>query len=578
MPQGRLRAFFRKHFHPDEAASTPSPPPVASGAARVPAPSSSRSSTRPATPRSHHPPSGISVADRPITQPRPRRRRRRRTQSPVGLPLYSAQPGEEEMSIFKSTDMDASQLDLSISRTSTADNSLSDADDDDDDEDDRDEENEDSFFARPSIDVSLDSHHQRYGSSYGSPSLLVPPAIGNRPRSASEPLGAATRRGRSGSNASLARPGLGGASPYLSHSPGSSSPFASRSGLIDIPARPPSPPALSASPLTPPSLSPRRASYFAHRSSRSSPSNTFGTPPPSSALSSSLPASRPRAGTLQRLLGSSENASTASLVPPGAGGSPYGAALGARASSSGLSVREQGISAPVPNSFVHSSFVFPKSGPTPQQVAFLSSRESLGAYGYGPGVAPPAPPPPSFLGTEGPPPALGGRARSGSSASARSGTSPLAREVGSSSPPPAASLPVPVPVTVPSPPYSATPDLATAPAPAPAEEEPDPARPPVLPALSLPSAPLTLSPLATPSSTPPPSLEPSAAPRPVPLHLARARDPSADSPPVPTPEIVTLAPTPTQSRAPSPRLPPPSNEGRFRGARTKEEGEEDRKD
>lgn len=37
---------------------------------------------------------------------------------------------------------------------------------------------------------------------------------------------------------------------------------------------------------------------------------------------------------------------------------------------------------------VHSQFVFPKNGLTPSQIAFISSRESLGAYGYGPGSEP----------------------------------------------------------------------------------------------------------------------------------------------------------------------------------------------
>jgi len=41
---------------------------------------------------------------------------------------------------------------------------------------------------------------------------------------------------------------------------------------------------------------------------------------------------------------------------------------------------------------VHSSFVFPKNGPTPEQVKFIASRENLGAYGYF-GESPKEPPP-----------------------------------------------------------------------------------------------------------------------------------------------------------------------------------------
>jgi hypothetical protein len=46
---------------------------------------------------------------------------------------------------------------------------------------------------------------------------------------------------------------------------------------------------------------------------------------------------------------------------------------------------------------VHSSFIYPRAGPTPQQVAFISSRESLGAYGYGAGVGSDYASPPTFL-------------------------------------------------------------------------------------------------------------------------------------------------------------------------------------
>lgn len=39
---------------------------------------------------------------------------------------------------------------------------------------------------------------------------------------------------------------------------------------------------------------------------------------------------------------------------------------------------------------VSSSFIFPRAGISPSQIAFISSRESLGAFGYGPGESPPA--------------------------------------------------------------------------------------------------------------------------------------------------------------------------------------------
>ncbi|GAA6057569.1 hypothetical protein JCM3770_000262 [Rhodotorula araucariae] len=514
----RVKAFFRKHFSPEAASSTPSSP----GGSAGPSPPLTRASSRPATPRSHHPPSGVTVADRPITQPRPhRRRRRRRTTSPVGLPLYSAEPGEEEMSIFKSQDMDSSRLDLSLSRATTGEGSFVDGSEAEAEGDEaeeggalEDEEDEHSFFARPSVDVSTDSHRR-------SPALLTPPLVIGRPRSASEPLGA--RRGRSASGAPI-RPGL---SPYLSHSPGGSSPFASRSGLIDVPVRP-------ASPLTSPTPIPQRPTHLSHRSSRSSPVNTPTSP--------SLPMGRPRASTLQRLLGSSANSSATSLVHAGGGvaqaTSPYGS-LGSRASSSTMSIREQGISMPLPNSFVHSSFVFPKSGPTPQQVAFLSSRESLGAYGYGPGVAAPrepAPEPPAFAFEPGPPAAAGalapvrpatGRGRSASAASAVSGSSPLAREV-THTPPPGE--------------------------PAPASAAVDAVLLPRLPALRLDTTPLALAlALSPPSPSTAPSPLPSPSPSPLSLPFS---DAPATMPPHRPPEIVTFAPTPTASAAPSPRLGP----------------------
>ncbi|KPV77715.1 uncharacterized protein RHOBADRAFT_51533 [Rhodotorula graminis WP1] len=573
----RVRAFFRKHFVPVEpVAHAPSP-----GSSTRASPSQTRSNSRPATPRSHHPPSGVTVADRPITQPRERRRRRRRrTASPVGLPLYSQEPQEQEMTLSKSVDPAASQVDLSLSRATTGEGSfVGDSELDGEGEGDEgglvddDEEDEHSFFARPSIDVSGDgaSGQRRPGSM-----LLSAPLVVGRPRSASEPLGAgAGRRGRSGSSASGAvRPGM---SPYLSHTPGGSSPFASRSGLIDLPVRPSSPPSsylLSSSvpgTSTPPSS---RPSYFSHRSSRSSPINALAPPSPPPTLG------RPRASTLQRLMGSSANSSSSSLVLPpgpgvagaGAGRSPYGS-LGSRASSSTMSIRDQGISSPLPNSFVHSSFVYPKGGPTPQQVAFLSSRESLGAYGYGPGVALPPPSsaahrdaagdvdqPPAFepgvpTGLAAPVAAssgqggVRGRARSGSAASATSMGSPLARVVtlpqdGGEADVDARERVDTAATAVPERERVTAPVEAAPPLPALELSAEDDV--PRLPALELDFGSLALS-IPSPSPSSP-------SPSPLPATATSSSSPPSIRATRP-PDIVTCAPTPTTSAAPSPRLP-----------------------
>ncbi|PRQ76203.1 hypothetical protein AAT19DRAFT_13225 [Rhodotorula toruloides] len=94
--------FGEQHFGTEQSGqdapsspSTPDSPPPSRRPPLTHAPSSTHTARsthhRPGTPRSHHPPSGVTVADRPIGNPRPersgRRRRRRRTQSPVGLPL-----------------------------------------------------------------------------------------------------------------------------------------------------------------------------------------------------------------------------------------------------------------------------------------------------------------------------------------------------------------------------------------------------------------------------------------------------------------------------------------------------------
>ncbi|GAA5884625.1 hypothetical protein JCM3774_002028 [Rhodotorula dairenensis] len=483
--------------------------------------SNSPSGSRPVTPlRSHHPPSGVTVADRPITQPRPdrshRRRRRRRTQSPVGLPIYSEQPTENEMSLFKSHD-DAFpvRIDAGIDEGEDEDDEDDDDDDDgleeigsdgDETEDGRgrrngaareaeaedDDEDTDAFFAMPprqSLDVAYtDASGRRrsatnlvvgsVGEAPGRPTL-----VRGRPRAASEPLGH-LRLTQQTTRSSLSRSFVGSHtssnSPYLH---GSSSPFASRSGLIELPPRPPSPPLSprgAESPGSPSSYRgfPLRPSYFMHRSSRSSPIIVASEISSSSSTPSLLPTStsagsfggggggggRPRASTLQKLMSSSAGRSDASLAPPNgseplasagrSGQSPYGF-LGTRASASQVSVGGRSISAPLANSFVHSSFVFPKTGPTPEQVAFISSRQAIGAYGYGAGASPPPPlgitlssqqgegvPPPSTTtitestpvmnqrqGLVAPIP-IRGRVRSGSEASRMSaGGSPLARTV-----------------------------------------------------------------------------------------------------------------------------------------------------
>lgn len=474
-----LRGFFQKYFTaPNEPASAP-PARRASPAASVRPPLGARttsaasnqspSGSRPVTPlRSRHPPSGVTVADRPITQPRPerRRRRRRRTQSPVGLPIYSERPTENEMSLFKSHDdaFGPQQLEDNVDEE---DEEAEEDDEDDleqmravesgeDDEDEEAAEDEDAFFAMPprrSTEIS-GALAQRRASGNAVTTLAdgtARPTMRGRPRAASEPLG--PQLSLQTTRSSLARSVIvnNANSPYLH---GSSSPFASRSGLIELPPRPPSPPEeMTGSPASASSRSLSfRPSYFAHRSTRSSPGMTPPTSSPvipSSTSMGSLGGSRPRASTLQKLMSRSAGASSTSLaLPPGAeaaepgsGRSPYGS-MGSRASSSQVSLGGRSISAPLANSFVHSSFVFPKTGPTPEQVAFISSREAIGAYGYGAGASPPPPLHITLSGQDthadipaaadslSAPPAIQGRARSGSSTSVTSaGGSPLAREV-----------------------------------------------------------------------------------------------------------------------------------------------------
>ena len=242
------------------------------------------------------------------------------------------------------------------------------------------DEDSDAFFAMPprqSFDTTVTDAASRRrsatnligtgGDGSGRPTLR------GRPRAASEPLGPrlTQQTTRSSLSRSVITSNTSSNSPYLH---GSSSPFASRSGLIELPPRPPSPPSPIAE--SPGSSSIRgfsfRPSYFTHRSSRSSPvflnpdaSSTTTRPPllPTSASTGSFGGSsgggvRPRASTLQKLMSSSAGTSNASLTPPsgfepaswGSGASPYGS-LGTRASGSQVSVGGRSISAPLANSF-----------------------------------------------------------------------------------------------------------------------------------------------------------------------------------------------------------------------------------
>ncbi|BGP16959.1 hypothetical protein JCM10213_007405 [Rhodosporidiobolus nylandii] len=609
----RVSAFIRKHF----IASSSSPPPPSTSSPSASSPSISRRSTGHGAAlgvdvpqvRSHHPPSGNTVADRPVTQPRAtRRRRRRRTQSPVGLPLYSKDPGEEEMMLFRS------EVDLTMAAHDVHEGEEEEAEEDGEESSEEGEEEEEEngrsrsrsrepSLARPSVDVSTDAGHSYRSSIYAGQQTLSPlpspPALpaaaaefaGNRPRSASAPLAHLSPS---------SSPSLHPLSRFVSHSPGSTSPFASRSGLIDLPVNEsaggpdsPSRPSTPSSPRGNPPVALRSTWGAGHRSTRSSPINALSPPSPSGSPSP-LGIGRPRSSTLQRML-ASRNASQASLggsIGEGAGRSPYGqlggAAAGSRASLA-ESLRERDISGPLPNSFVHSSFVFPRSGPTPQQVAFISSRDSIGAYGYGAGVAePPFASPPTFHAAtssvslalpgavpERPSAGVQGRGRSASSASRTSATSPLAR-VETLTPPPSP-LRRAAPLSMPVPDYSAdappaepeepkTPPLPSfspqaARRPPPASPSPAPS-PPVAFILDSGGAPTVANP--SPSTAPTlslnlshipslPRFSGSATPSPATPSALLARRPSAaGSPP---PQIVTLAPTPTGSAAPSPLLP-----------------------
>lgn len=233
------------------------------------------------------------------------------------------------------------------------------------------DEDTDAFFAMPprqSFDIAYaDAAGQRLSATNligTGGDALIRPTLRGRPRAASEPFGN-LRLTQQTSRSSLSRSFASNTSnsPYLH---GSSSPFASRTGLIELPPRPPSPPSLRAG--SPGSGSyrgfPLRPSYFTHRSSRSSPviaPRVSSTPSllPTSASAGSFGGGRPRASTLQKLMSSSAGRSDASLAPPNGfepasvrsgQHSPYGS-LGTRASASQVSVGGRSISAPLANSF-----------------------------------------------------------------------------------------------------------------------------------------------------------------------------------------------------------------------------------
>lgn len=132
------------------------------------------------------------------------------------------------------------------------------------------------------------------------------------------------------------------------------------------------------------------SSFRGHRASRSTPGTPSMLAPPSPTIG------RNRASTLRSIF--NRNGSSSSLVPGVSGRSPYGQFGSAAsrsttrmASASSSSIASLSISSPLPHTLVSSAFVFPKAGLTPEQVSFISSRESLGAYGYGAGAELPPP-------------------------------------------------------------------------------------------------------------------------------------------------------------------------------------------
>ncbi|ORY87492.1 hypothetical protein BCR35DRAFT_317739 [Leucosporidium creatinivorum] len=303
-----------------------------------------------------------------------------------------------------------------------------------------------------------------------------------------------------------------------------------------------------------------------HRSTHSSPALSPPSPPTTG---------RARSSTLRSIFtrnGSSSMLSSSPGAVSGSGRSPYGQGNGSTArlaSASSASISSQSISAPLQHTLVSSSFVFPKSGPTASQIAFISSRESLGAYGYGDGVAqipgyeegssPTSEPAPITSSSSMTVPVVGGRFRASSVSSQLSiGSSPLARTV--SAPEPASpvvddsegSHRLPLPTDPPIPSYDELHPSPPAESPLPTSA---PSPPPTM-TLTLPP-PLSIS-IPTddsPSSTPLNSAF--ATPRshsPSPGNASVAHTPKTGNPPT-LPALVFYNATPTASTAPSPIIP-----------------------
>ncbi|SCZ90463.1 BZ3500_MvSof-1268-A1-R1_Chr9g10842 [Microbotryum saponariae] len=302
---------------------------------------------------------GSAAAGQPA--PRRRRRRRRRASSPVGLPLYSASPGDDEMSLFKGADV--SRVDLNDDGASDNDQRGLDTDDD----------------SERVEDLDPGGAPLTAGSRSMASSVFTVPLVGGRARSGSDAPSITL---------SLFEPGFGSPLEYVSP-PGSAS--VSTSDLMRGPAPPPLPGAVASTSARP----------IVHRSTQSSPSATPLLNSPHSPFSTSPVSTRARSSTLRSLFrGRNVSSSNLSDSPPGnssiaVGRSPYGQGPGfsssppstRAASGSTTSIRSTlSISAPLQHTLVSSSFVFPKSGPTASQIAFISSREALGAYGYGRGA------------------------------------------------------------------------------------------------------------------------------------------------------------------------------------------------
>ncbi|KAM0748567.1 hypothetical protein T439DRAFT_316439 [Meredithblackwellia eburnea MCA 4105] len=360
--------------------------------------------------------SGQATTDR---ERRRRRRRRRSRDSVVGLPLYTEDPLDEEMVLVKHRPSTDTRYSESVDVLSYANN---------EDEDEGDNSSDDEL----GVDLAEDGDGERRLR----PSMETSRSFASgRPRSSSDVPSVGTSSGAGFYSTTL----------YPDRSP--------LSTAIDIPS--PSA-ALSRVDSNFPSSSSLSASGSPRSSSRLSYSTTnlelaaqtgSVTPPRPSQT-------RSRASTLRSIF--ARNGSSTFLSADAgitAGRSPYGQTGGSGNASrstarlaSGSSVSLASISAPLQHTLVTSSFVPPKAGLSPQQMSFISSRESLGAFGFGPGAEPPG-----FDDGEGatmrrdrsrseppPPPLLAARGRSTSVSSAQySATSPSPlRRLSAASPPP----------------------------------------------------------------------------------------------------------------------------------------------